>query len=102
MGERLVISVDSSKLQEMFKDGDYWARAKKGEFRFEMLKDDHPSFKRSNIPRCTRSQMIGYFDENGVRIVLMHQYRLQNGLLGASGKPDPKELLLDGVIYSAD
>lgn len=101
MADNTVIEVDSSELQRMFNEGKYWERAKAGEFKVVKPQDDHPAFKRRNIPRCTRSQLIGYFDESNNRIALLHQYRLSSGELGASGKPDPKLLLVDGIIYSA-
>ena len=49
-------------------------------------------------PAGTRSQMVAYFD--GVRrVALVHRYLRPDGTVGASGMPDPKELLDDGVLY---
>ncbi len=42
--------------------------------------------------------MVAYFD--GVRkVALVHRYLRPDGTVGASGMPDPKELLDDDVIY---
>lgn len=50
------------------------------------------------MPPGTRSQIIAYL-EAGRQIAIVHQYRLPNGQLGASGLPDPKRLLIGGLLY---
>ena len=51
------------------------------------------------MPPCTLSQMLAYVDASGTRVALVHQYLLADGRLGASGRPDPKELFEQGVLY---
>jgi hypothetical protein len=48
---------------------------------------------------CTRSQYLIYVDNNGKKVAGVHQYLRPDGKLGASGRPDPKELLINGVLY---
>lgn len=43
--------------------------------------------------------MISYRDANGNEIARVHQYLRPDGTLGASGKPDPKPLMVNGVVY---
>jgi len=43
--------------------------------------------------------MVAYLDAGGQRIALVHQYLRPDGTIGGSGRPDPKELLEDGIIY---
>lgn len=50
-------------------------------------------------PMGTRSQFIRYSDK-GRWVVEIHQYLRPDGTLGASGRPDPKRLRLEGIIYS--
>ncbi len=49
-------------------------------------------------PVCTRSQLVTYFDADGERVAIVHQYLRQDGTLGASGLPDPKWLLHGGEV----
>ena len=87
----------------MFNDGNYYARAKKNEFDVQVTKDGHPAPAKSGHPKCTRSQTVAYFDwDTGEKIALLHQYRMPSGLIGGSGQPDPKSLLVDGIIYELD
>jgi hypothetical protein len=47
----------------------------------------------------TRSQVIAYLDGNGKQVAIVHQYVRPDGTLGGSGRPDPKKLLHNGVLY---
>ena len=42
--------------------------------------------------------MIAYYDD-GQRLALVHQYLRPAGTLGATGLPDPKELLVEGFVW---
>mgnify|MGYP000073566532 CR=1 FL=1 len=71
-------------------------RIESGQVR-ELVVKDRPCPLESE-PVGTRSQMVAYFD--GVRkVALVHRYLRPDGTVGASGMPDPKELLDDGVLY---
>jgi hypothetical protein len=50
-------------------------------------------------PQGTRSQTIRYFKGNQW-VVEVHQYLRPDGTLGASGRPDPKRLRMNGFIYT--
>jgi hypothetical protein len=41
------------------------------------------------------SQTVEHRDRYGRRVALVHQYRMRDGTLGASGKPDPKVVVLN-------
>lgn len=51
------------------------------------------------LPAGSQSQLISYQDMNGLEVARAHQYTLPDGSIGASGKPDPKRVLLDGKLY---
>lgn len=40
--------------------------------------------------------------DEGQKVAGVHQYLRVDGTLGASGRPDPKELLIGGVLYIID
>jgi hypothetical protein len=42
--------------------------------------------------------MVAYFTLTLERVALVHEYRLPDGTIGASGRPDPKRILLEGEI----
>lgn len=54
-------------------------------------------------PACTHAQTIYYYDALTMEeVARCHQYLRPDGTVGASGRPDPKWLSLDGVLYAAD
>jgi hypothetical protein len=94
--------VDKTTLRQMFNDGEYWERALYGDLYQAMVEDGHPRPGQSGEPFCTRSQLIAYMDGQGREVAFVHQYRRQDGSIGASGRPDPKQLFKDGVWYVID
>jgi hypothetical protein len=50
-------------------------------------------------PQGTLSQVIRYYDHRRESRVVIHQYLRPDGTIGASGKPDPKRLWIEDVIY---
>lgn len=84
---------------EKFNSGQYWDRAKSGEFKMVVIETRHPSLTLANEPFCTQSQMVSYRDASNNEIVRVHQYLRSDGTLGASGKPDPKRLMENNVLF---
>ena len=68
------------------------------------IRDDRELQQPESIgaPPGTRSQYIRYYDAGGRWLVDVHQYRLPDGSLGASGKPDPKRMLVGEETWVAD
>lgn len=85
----------------MFNSGGYWRQAQAGQLEQRLVKDRYPSLLKANEPFRTRSQIIAYLDPQGQRVAVVHQYLRSDGALGASGQPDPKTLLVDGILYRA-
>lgn len=90
--------VPAADIQKLFNEGSYSARVKSGEFS-EKLYSQGPPSPNSGQPPGTLSQIISYLDRRGREIARVHQYLRRNGTLGGSGKPDPKKLLHEGVLY---
>lgn len=91
--------LSAAEVRQLFNDGGFWARAERGELTQTLVAESHPSPPRASLPPCTRSQILACFDRLGVKVALVHQYLRPDGSLGASGKPDPKKLQLDGYLY---
>ncbi len=83
----------------MFNELQLWERAKAGELRQVVGDNRHPALTKAKEPHCTRSQIISYMDKDDNEVARVHQYLRPNGKIGASGKPDPKKLLHEGVLY---
>jgi hypothetical protein len=91
--------VSSDEIHRIFNDNCYVCRLQAGELRKNKLESVHVRSRKAAVPVCSHSQIIEYLDNDGNRVALVHQYRLRDGTLGASGQPDPKWLLHEGKIY---
>ncbi len=86
-------------MQKMFNEGGYWDKAKSGELTVHQLEDRHPALTAANEPFCTRSQMLSYRDPSNYEVARVHQYLRTDGTIGASGRPDPKRIFSNGILY---
>lgn len=83
----------------MFNDGKYWEKVQRGTLYARLMSNQHPGSPKARVPICTRSQYLIYSNNAGQKVAGVHQYLRPDGTLGASGRPDPKELLIDGTLY---
>jgi hypothetical protein len=83
----------------MFNEGNYVEQVKQGTLRSKLVSSRHPSSPRAREPICTRSQYLIYINSDGKKVAGVHQYLRPDGKIGASGRPDPKELFINGVLY---
>ena len=91
--------MSKEELRRRFNEGRYWERAQNGELLEKVEEEGSPS-PRVPLPPGTLSQTIAYWDREGRRIAVVHQYLRPDGSLGASGRPDPKCLLEGGTLYA--
>jgi hypothetical protein len=93
--------VTPGEIRERFNAGDYAGRARTGIVQEVVVADrrlrDETSERRGE-PIGTHRQMIAYY-EGAQRVALAHRYLRPDGTIGATGRPDPKELLVDGTIW---
>lgn len=99
MSEPPVKRVSADELRKLFNNSGYWEQYQNGQLQYTLRKSKHPSSPLANEPICTQSQYITYVNESGEKIAGVHQYLRPDGTLGLSGKPDPKEVLIEGVLY---
>src|SRR5690348_1597417 len=69
----------------------------------EIVRSENAPSPRCNEPPGTRSQRVEYWGTNAgrlVKIAVIHRYLRPGGSLGASGLPDPKRVLHDGIVYA--
>lgn len=87
-------------MRDVFNTEGYYARVKSGELiAVTLAPDRHPAAPPSGEPHCTRSQMVEYWTRDRQMVALVHQYLRPDGSLGASGLPDPKAIVHQGVRY---
>jgi hypothetical protein len=100
--------IHAAELREMFNRGRYVERAASGELIVWTRGDHHPTPVLASEPYCTVSQMLRYVDrdpETGLasaRLAVAHQYLRPDGTIGASGRPDPKSIFADDVVYQLE
>jgi len=91
--------VNATTLRQLFNNGSFWQRLKSGSLTACIVRQNHPSPPLAFVPYCTRSQLLSYHEKSGKKVAIVHQYLKPDGMLGASGKPDPKFVLYNGVRY---
>ncbi len=82
----------------MFSDARIQERAAAGELLIIVLKS-HDARPKLKMPPGTQSQLIAYVDQAGNHAATAHRYLTPDGTLAASGRPDPKGLIRDAVLY---
>jgi hypothetical protein len=92
------VVVTAAELRQKFRDLDFLGRLQRGELTERLIKDRQPNPPPFGMPAGTRSQIIAYVDA-GRQVAIVHQYLLPNGQIGGSGLPDPKRLLIDGLLH---
>jgi hypothetical protein len=83
----------------MFNAGGYWEKTLTGELTAVIERERCPALLLAGEPLGTRSQQVSYYNAQGTEIARVHQYLRPDGSIGLSGKPDPKRLFENGVLY---
>lgn len=91
--------VDADTLRRLFNTGAYWEEARAGRLSQVVKWERTPAL--ATEPPGTRSQVVAYYDAEGRRVAIVHQYLRPDGMIGGSGRPDPKELLDGGILFYA-
>ena len=99
MSEPPIKRVSASVLRQLFNEIGYWEQYRNGQLQSILRKSKHPGAPLANEPICTQSQYITYVNKDGEKIAGVHQYLRPDGTLGLSGRPDPKEVFINGVLY---
>jgi hypothetical protein len=66
-----------------------------------VLTYDEPAPLESDQPPGTLSQIFEFYDASSTFLGEFHQYRRPDGSIGASGRIDPKQLLVANTLYVA-
>jgi hypothetical protein len=93
--------VSASEIRTIFRDGRFEDLVAYGVLSEKLIWEGPASIQANQSPG-TKSQIVAYVDEHGKQAALVHQYVKPDGTLGASGKPDPKKVLVNGTLYAMD
>jgi hypothetical protein len=95
------LRVTAQQIRQRFNEARYLERVERGELE-QVMRLDEPlspaACQSKGYPLGTRKQLLEYFD-GAVRVAMVHRVMFPNGSIGASGLPDPKLLLVDGVYW---
>ncbi|MBA3571931.1 MAG: hypothetical protein H0W34_08165 [Pyrinomonadaceae bacterium] len=84
----------------MFNEGRFWERTQAGELRAVVAKERIPSeVDDVTIPLGSVSQEVRYYDQDNNEVARIHWYIKPDGSIGGSGLPDPKRLMVNGILY---
>jgi hypothetical protein len=86
-------------MRRRFNRGRYYERTLEGSLSANIERNTHPSRTEASEPFCTHTQAVSYLDTNQQEVARVHQYLRPDGLIGASGRPDPKRILENGIMY---
>jgi hypothetical protein len=88
-------------LRQMFNELEPWELVSQGILREKVMSENPPKPGiAAKEPPGTVSQIIRYIDrKTGRSVAIAHRYLHPDGSIGASGRPDPKRVVKDGVIY---
>ncbi|WP_423918777.1 hypothetical protein [Candidatus Poriferisodalis sp.] len=75
-------------------------RAERGELQ-ELVLSSAQAGPASRQPPGTVSELVGYC-EAGLRVAVAHRFVTPDGEVAASGRPDPKEVRMDGELLVLD
>jgi hypothetical protein len=90
---------DDWELRCRFNRQRFFERWQAGEFRVE-YGDAAPASPNAGQPPNTISQIAYYYDRaTNEEVAKVHFYLLESGEIGASGRHDPKRVLIDGILY---
>lgn len=96
-----VVYITRAELRQRFNELRVDERIRRGEVSTRVLVSS-PAPPGLPFPEGTQSQRIAFIDATGRQFAVAHQYRKPDGTLAGSGRPDPKELLVDDMLYKAD
>lgn len=88
----------AADIRRIFNEEEYYERVQRNEI-LATIESSRPAQPAAGQPAGTLSQTAWYFDAKTLeRLAFVHQYLRPDGTLGASGRPDPKRLLLENEI----
>ena len=85
-------------MRQKFNGSGYWEKVQSGQWAAVVMESRTSDALPQETVEIT-SVMLSYRDEDNNEMARVHQYQRPDLSLAASGRPDPKRLLLNGALY---
>src|SRR3954468_11316707 len=96
------VYVSKAQIREAFNAHDFPEKIRKGEVSTRVeISNPAPSHLTFWQPG-TMSRLVVYVGGNGTKLATVHEYRLPDGSIGASGFADPKRLVVGEELWIVD
>jgi len=92
--------VTKNIIRQKFNKSQLAEKAENNQLKTYIKRNSHIDPPIPNEPPCTHSQIVYYYDPDGLPLAIVHQYRRPDGTIGGSGKPDPKRMFFPDHILS--
>ena len=92
------IRISENELRGKFNSNEGGYPARRASLKLRRVYDE-PASPLSKQEPGTRSIVDTYYDDADRKVMTLHCFLKPDGTLGGSGKPDPKELLVDDIMY---
>ena len=95
-----IVRISEDEMRRIFNEERYYERTLEGELK-AIVKSVRPAseIEPDRIPAGSISQEVRYYDRDDNEVARVHQYIKPDGTIGAWGRPDPKRLLKERVLY---
>lgn len=93
----MCVSLPEDRLRQQFNEGLFHEQLRVGRL-WPHVTSRHPAALAGEDAEV-ESQFVRYIDRDGREVAQVHQYVRADGTLAASGKPDPKMVVIDGIRY---
>src|ERR1022692_4504349 len=98
MNKALRIRISENELRGKFNGNEGGYPARRASLKVRRVYDE-PASPMSKQEPGTRSIVDSYYDDDDRKVMTLHYFLKPDGTLGGSGRPDPKELMVDGIMY---
>src|SRR5690349_1234058 len=96
------VYVTKKQIRDAFNAQGFAEKIRKGQVSVR-VESTHPAPAHLSFWRPgTESRLLLYIGSNGAKLAQVHEYRLPDGRIGASGSPDPKRLLVGDELWIVD
>ena len=89
-------------MREAFNSQQFDEKARLGQISFRQEGNASAAPPHLNFPEGTVSRRVAVIGGNGKKLAICHQYVLPDGSLGASGRNDPKQILVGDELWVVD
>jgi hypothetical protein len=96
------VYVSKATIRDAFNKLDFTEKLKNGSVSARLEGREQLAPEHLGFPKGTKSRRMRYVGGNGKTLAIVHEYPVPGGGLAASGRPDPKSLLVENELWIVD